>query len=242
MGDVVVITCEHAANRIPPEYARLFRGCGRLLDSHRGYDAGALVMARELATAFRAPLVTSKASRLLIDLNRSLSNPRAWSEKTRLLPAAEKQRIIERHYAPYRKKVAAIVGNAIASGNRVIHISSHSFTPVLNGHVRTADVGILYDPSRGGEAFLAGVWKSALAERDPDLRVRRNYPYAGKGDGLTRTLRQRHSASSYVGIELELNQAFVRRGDKRWLALRASIVATLRQALDRRPRRPLSTG
>ena len=132
MRDFVVVTCEHAVNRIPREHAQLFRGCARLLDSHRGYDAGALVMARELAASLGAPLVTATVSRLLVDHNRSLSNFRVWSERTRSLPPAEKQRIIERYYAPYHG-VTAIIDNAVASGRRVIHISSHSFTPVLNG-------------------------------------------------------------------------------------------------------------
>src|SRR4030081_1301042 len=65
--DTFIITCEHGGNRIPAPYRRLFRGRRVLLDSHRGYDPGALVMARALARAFRAPLVTSTISRLLVD-------------------------------------------------------------------------------------------------------------------------------------------------------------------------------
>ena len=207
-----------------------------MLASHRGYDAGALVMARELAASLRAPLVAATASRLLVDLNRSLTNPCVWSGVTRSLPLADKQRIIKRHYAPYHQKVAAIVDEAVASGHRVIHLSLHSFTPVLKGHVRTADAGLLYDPARPAEAVLAEQWKTAFAERDPELRVRRNYPYAGKGDGLTRSLRRHYPPSRYAGIELELNQAFVLGGRHRWRALRASVVATLEVAL-RRSRR-----
>ena len=204
-----------------------------MLGTHRGYDAGALVMARELAASLGAPLVTSTVSRLLVDLNRSLSNPGAWSEMTRPLSAADKQRIAERYYVPHQQKVAAIVDEAVKSGQRVVHIASHSFTPVLNGHVRTADAGLLYDPGRPVEAVLARYWKAAFAERNPDLRVRRNYPYAGKGDGLTRSLRRRYPRSRYVGIELELNQAFVEDGGVRWRALRASVVAAFEMALDR---------
>ena len=40
----------------------------------------------------------------------------------------------------------------MARGRRVIHISSHSFTPELDGKVRSADVGLLYHPGRHGEA------------------------------------------------------------------------------------------
>jgi len=234
--DFIVVTCEHGDNRIPSEYAGLFRRWQRILHSHRGYDAGALIMARDLATVLRAPLVASTVSRLLVDLNRSLSNPRVWSEATRSLPPANKQRVIERHYAPYHRRVAAIIDEAVTSGRRVIHLSSHSFTPVLNGHARTCDVGLLYDPARSGETMLAESWKTAFAEQVPDLRVRRNYPYAGNGDGLTRSLRRRFSPSQYVGIEIELNQALVLGEEKSWRALRRSVVATLQAALRRCPR------
>ena len=231
MRDFVVVTCEHGGNRIPAEYARLFRGWHRALRSHRGYDAGALAMARDLAVAMHAPLVASTVSRLLVDLNRSLSNRRAWSAATRPLGSVEKNRVVQRHYAPYRRNVSTIVDDAVRSGRRVVHISSHSFTPVLDGQVRTADVGLLYDPARPGETALAELWKAAFAEHAPGLRVRRNYPYAGKGDGLTRALRRRHPPARYLGIELELNQSFALGGGKPWRDLRASVVATLRAAL-----------
>jgi len=231
--DVVVVTCEHAGNRIPARYAHLFRQWQRVLQTHRGFDAGALAVARDIAAACKAPLVAASVSRLVVDLNRSLSNPSVWSEATRALPADEKRLIVSRWYLPHREKVLALVGDAAASGRRVIHIASHSFTPELDGRVRTADVGLLYDPARTAEALFADNWKAAFAERDPDLRVRRNYPYAGKGDGLTRSLRLRFPDSRYVGIELEVNQAFVAGGGDRWRMLRNAVVETLREALRR---------
>jgi hypothetical protein len=68
--DTFIITCEHGGNRIPAPYRRLFRRQTALLDAHRGYDPGSLVMAKALARTWRAPLVASTTSRLLIDLNR----------------------------------------------------------------------------------------------------------------------------------------------------------------------------
>ncbi len=231
--DFIVVTCEHGGNRIPLEYAGLFRGWQPILRSHRGYDAGPLVMARDRATGLRAPLAASTVSRLLVDLNRSPSNPRVWSDATRSLTPSDKERVLQGHYAPYHAMVAAIVGKAVASGRRVIHLSSHSFTPVLRGRTRTADVGLLYDPERPGEMKLAAIWKTVFAEQHPRLRVRRNYPYAGNGDGLTRSLRRSFPPKRYVGIELELNQALVLGDAKTWRALRRGAVATLQAALRR---------
>ena len=64
----------------------------------------------------------------------------------------------------------------------------------------------------------------------PSRRVRRNYPYAGKGDGLANALRRRFPHGDYVGIELEVNQAIVFAAGPRWTALRGALVDSLRAA------------
>jgi predicted N-formylglutamate amidohydrolase len=228
--DSFLITCEHGGNRIPAPYRALFRGRRALLDSHRGYDPGALVMARALAKAFRAPLVISTVSRLVIDLNRSIGHPRLFSAATRAAPEKQRARIVAQHYLPYRSQVERLVRTSVARGERVIHISSHSFTAKLDGKVRRADVGLLYHPGRYGEAQLCERWKASLKALAPRLRVRRNYPYAGKGDGLTAHLRRRFPCEAYVGIELEINQSIVLAAGRRWTALRAVLVDSLRMA------------
>jgi hypothetical protein len=100
----------------------------------------------------------------------------------------------------------------------------------LNGKVRRADVGLLYHPARQGEVELCARWKSSLAAFAPELRVRRNYPYAGKGDGLTSQLRLRFPPSAYVGVELEVNQSIVFAAGRRWAALRGVLIKSLRAA------------
>jgi predicted N-formylglutamate amidohydrolase len=228
--DAFLITCEHGGNRIPAPYGALFRGQRVLLASHRGYDPGALSMARALAGSFGAPLVTSTVSRLLVDLNRSVGHPRLFSAATRGAPASVRAGIVERHYVPYRMRVERLVSELVSARRRVVHLSSHSFTPELDGKVRRADVGLLYDPGRRGEAELCARWKEALEVLAPGLRVRRNYPYAGKGDGLTAHLRRSFAAAAYVGIELEVNQRIVLAAGRPWTALRRALVESLRTA------------
>ena len=230
MTNAFLITCEHGGNRIPARHRRLFRGRGPLLDTHRGFDPGALVMASALAAAFRAPLVSSTVSRLLVDLNRSIGHPRLFSEATRCAPARLRSEIVDRHYRPYREEVERLVGRTVSRGRRMIHISSHSFTPELHGRVRRADVGLLYDPGRRAEAVLCARWKASLAACAPELLVRRNYPYAGKGDGLTSHLRRHFTGGAYVGIELEVNQGIVLAAGRRWTALRGALIESLRMA------------
>src|SRR5271168_919215 len=228
--DTFIITCEHGGNRIPAPYRRLFRGQKALLDSHRGYDPGSLVMAKALAGAFAAPLVSSTVSRLLIDLNRSIGHPQLFSAVTRAAPAEIRSQIVDEHYRPYRMQAEHLITQAVARGHRVIHISSHSFTAELDGKVRGTDVGLLYHPARRGEAELCARWKDTLAALAPELRIHRNYPYAGKGDGLTSHLRMRFTPGDYVGIELEVNQGIVFAAGRRWTALRRTLIDSLRTA------------
>jgi len=72
LADYLLVTCEHGGNHVPPRYRRLFRDLQGPLKTHRGYDLGVLVMAREMSESFEAPLVASTVTRLLVDLNRSL--------------------------------------------------------------------------------------------------------------------------------------------------------------------------
>jgi predicted N-formylglutamate amidohydrolase len=120
---------------------------------------------------------------------------------------------------------------AITNHGYVIHLSSHSFTPELDSIVRNADIGLLYDPTRSGEVDLCDRWKAALKASAPGLCIRRNYPYAGKGDGLTSWFRKQLPPDVYMGIELEINQKHVFRAGQQWTSLRRLIVDSLRETL-----------
>ena len=238
--DHVLITCEHGGNRIPAHYRPLFQGFEAVLQTHRGFDPGARVVGRQMAKALAAPLFVSTTSRLLIDLNRSIGHPRLYSEITRRAPAPVRRTILNAYYLPYRKRVEAHIRGAIARGSRVIHVSSHSFTPQLEDVVRRADVGLLYDPARCSELELCRRWQAALKARLPELDVRRNYPYTGKSDGFTAYLRRRFPADLYVGVELEINQKHVLRGGRGWRILRRHVVDSLDQVIN--PDRSPATG
>ena len=229
--DLFLITCEHGGNRIPPRYRHFFCGFEELLKTHRGYDPGALAMARALAAALSAPLHFSTTSRLLIDFNRSLGHPKLYSEATRNASAAIRAEICELYYLPYRQQIETDIAGLVAQGQRVIHISSHSFTPELAGEVRNADVGLLYDPSRDSERILSACWQACLNRHMPELRVRRNYPYTGTSDGFTAFLRRRFSAEIYLGIELEINQKHVFVRGRHWRELRKLVPQAFMQAL-----------
>jgi predicted N-formylglutamate amidohydrolase len=202
----LVLTCEHAANRVPPEYRALFRSAEArsLLASHRGFDLGALAVAELCSKALATELYATHVTRLLVEANRSLHHPRLFSSFTRTLSESERARIIERYYTPHRAQVEAVLRAKLKKHPRVLHVAVHSFTPELDGKVRNAEIGLLYDPRRHEEQRLAKRWHSLLSAFGP-YRVRRNYPYHGASDGFTTHLR-RLFGTRYLGFELELNQ------------------------------------
>lgn len=226
----LVITCEHGGNQVPPEFSDLFASHLDVLATHRGHDPGALEMARHLAEQLEAPLYKAEVTRLLVDLNRSPGHPGLFSEITRPLPPASREDILARYYRPHRTIVEDHIGTLIAQGKPVLHIAAHSFTPVLEGKARNADIGLLYDPTRLPEKEFCIAWQIALQNALPHMQVRRNFPYRGASDGLTAYLRKYHAAKAYLGIELEINQKHVGKAD--WNALCRRVSETLKCLTD----------
>jgi predicted N-formylglutamate amidohydrolase len=168
----------------------------------------------------------------LIDLNRSIGHPQLCPSVAFGVPvpgneglcAAEKERRVQRYYLPYRTAVCAAVDAAGNRAGRCLHLSVHSFTPVLGTKRRGCDVGLLYDPQRAVERDLVARWAAEL--RATGLRVRRNHPYRGRADGLTSALRGEQPASRYAGVEVEITQALVTSHAQRH-RVTAALVETL---------------
>lgn len=226
----ILITCEHGGNHVPSPYRTLFRGAKQQLSGHHGYDTGALAVAGGLAGRLGAQFFFSEVTRLLIDLNRSLRHPKLFSKITKGLPAVEKQDIQNRYYLPYRTEVQSSVSGIISGGRAALHISVHTFSPVLNGQRRNADIGLLYDPSRPLEKSLCINWQKAIISQGHEMIVRRNYPYSGVSDGLVTHLRKLFPPDRYVGIELEINQKLIEHQTGRYRLLFDTLESGLRSA------------
>ncbi|MGW8161639.1 MAG: N-formylglutamate amidohydrolase [Desulfobulbales bacterium] len=228
-GYRLLVTCEHAGKRVPAVFQHLFAGRAEILDTHRAYDPGALDIARFLASSFKADLLSSQISRLLIDSNRSETNPRLFSQFSKKLSLSDKERLLAQYYRPYLSAVTSKTAEAVNHGYILVHVAVHTFIPELNGKKRTADIGLLYDPGRTKEKKLCARWKDELQQLDSSLRVRRNYPYLGKTDGLPTQLRRKFPPDHYLGIELEINQA-ISPGEKGH-SLKLNISSSLNSAL-----------
>jgi len=234
LSSAVVITCEHGGNKVPVQHRASFTGVDDVLASHRGWDSGALKLAKRFAKHFNASLHFSTVTRLLVELNRSHNHSQLFSVFTARLPAAEKKRILERHWHPYRLAVEADLARLISDCGRVVHLSVHSFTPVWNGVTRRTDVGLLYDPQRHHERRLCKNWQVSLRARQSSLTVHRNAPYRGIADGFVTALRKKFSVDQYVGIELEVNQRLLQTRNAANAALIQNLQYSFQQILIQR--------
>jgi predicted N-formylglutamate amidohydrolase len=216
---------------VPAPYRPLFAGAARVLDSHRGLDYGALEVARAFARRLGVRPFTATVTRLVVDLNRSPHHRNLFSEYSRRLTGEQRAAAMAAHYWPYRQAVERAVDGAVAGGDTVLHVSSHSFTPVLRGEVRACDIGFLYDPARSEEVRFIDAWYAAIRSTAPELVLRRNYPYRGTSDALVTHLRRRHGERAYSGVELEVNQKHV--GGPGWRALVSMLASTLAAAARR---------
>jgi predicted N-formylglutamate amidohydrolase len=210
----LMITCEHGGNEVPEELRTYFANgeARQHLHSHRGYDPGALAVARRIAESSGAPLEFSTVSRLVVDLNRSLDSPELLSKFLVSIDEELRRHVLEKYYYPYRERVADSVKKQVDAGESVLHLSVHTFTPRFRGSRRRFDIGVLFDPGRESEnrhslCLIAGLAKSGL-------RVLPNQPYHGIDDGLTTELRKHFDPESYLGIELELNNRIDKLSEK----------------------------
>ncbi len=200
-----LITCEHAGNLVPAEFSPHFKNHQAELDSHLGWDPGAWDIAVALARLLQTEPHGCHTTRLLIEPNRSMDSSQLFSTATQLLPAVDKQKLINTIYLPYRNRVEEKISKA---PKPVLHLSIHTFTPVFNNHTRTVDIGLLFDPNRHSEKGFCEAYIEKLESQFPHLTLRFNEPYQGVDDGFTTYLRTRFNAGQYLGIEIEVNQKF----------------------------------
>lgn len=239
-----VVTCEHASNRLPERFRRLGLRPSRLA-SHIAWDPGAAAAARSCARSLGCPLHEGRYSRLLVDLNRSPGNRnlipvRAFGVPVpgnRGLTADERRSRIARYYVPYREAVIEDIATRIFKRGHCVHVSVHSFVPVLNGVRRDADIGLLYDPRRPAERAIVSALAGRL--RDRGLIVRLNYPYRGTSDGFTTHCRRLWDDPRYAGIEIEINQRLLVGRPPRPIGqlLAESVRGTLLHGISHHPRR-----
>ena len=226
-----VVSCEHASWTLPP---------GEDLDvstatlmSQAGWDHGALDIADILGRAWDVRVHAGSHTRVWVDLNRdpdhvdvvpTICYGAVIPGNHGLSPEQRATRIATWH-APYWNAVRRDIASKLATGARVIHISSHSFSPELDPDNRRFDVGVLFDDTSPFETELAAHLMHDFAAAD--LRVRANLPYTGVGPALVTAMRAEFSRAHYAGIEIETSHAMTHTDGGT-----ARVAEALRKSLD----------
>lgn len=211
LAEQVLVTCEHASNRLPAGFG-LDAG---LLDLHIAWDPGALPVARYLARRFSAQLWQGRYSRLVVDLNRAVGNQVLMRQRSdghpipfnQGLSAQDRAKRVDKYYRPYREGVMEAADALISAHGRCVHICVHTFTPTLAGNERGNDIGLLHDPRWGIERAVCSELREHL-DHETDYVTWFNRPYSGTADGILPAMRLRYDPERFVGIELEINQKY----------------------------------
>lgn len=215
----VVITCEHASERLPPPYVWPDADA-RVRGTHWASDLGAAALVEALHERTGWPAVLSRFCRLIVDPNRPEHHPdlfrtHADGEPIALnqdLSPTERQARILRFHRPYhhavQQTVAANPGAAI--------LSIHSFTDLYEGQRRHLEVGVLFDLD---EAPALAMHRDFV---EAGLLAELNAPWSGK-EGLVYAPHRHAQEQGRVCIELELRQD--KLADPDWLATAADAIA-----------------
>ncbi len=218
----VVVTCEHAARRLPERWG-WSTDDHWLVDTHWAYDIGAATLAREVATLLAAPVVLARFSRLLIDPNRPLGS------ETLIRQEAEGRGIhlnlaVDAHDHAWRlaywEAYHRAVDRAAAAPAAEVIFAVHSFTPRYEGSARNFEIGVLFDEDEALAHELADAL-GAFAD------TRLNEPYSGK-QGLIYAADRHARAHGRKAVEIEVRQDRILEP-----AFRARIAAAVRRVLGR---------
>lgn len=210
----LVLSCEHASWTLPPG---VDLGVPvEVLQSQAGWDHGAFDIASRLSEAVGLPVHTGAFTRMFVDLNRAADHPDVIPLVSYGAPVpgnvnlagGDRQARLDLFHAPYWQAVRRDVMARLVDRGEVLHLSSHSFDPSLDGPNRTFDVGVLYDPAHAYEAELAE--RLLFQLRGAGLEVRANQPYSGTGPAVCTSLRNELAGKRYAGIELETSHAVTR--------------------------------
>lgn len=138
-------------------------------------DIGAEDVAAALALSADLPLLSSRISRLVIDVNRHLSSDtlfRTTAEGNPIklntnLTSEERQDRIDRYWRPYRNELSNLL---LSEPHLDMVLSIHSFTPNYEGQARECEVGVLYiDSKNEASQFLKTFSESGykVVENEP---------------------------------------------------------------------------
>jgi predicted N-formylglutamate amidohydrolase len=214
-----LIAVDHASARIPRRLANLGLPASEL-QRHIAWDIGALAVARRVASALGATLVSQNYSRLVIDCNRNpqvASSIPVMSEYTPIPGNADlsSEQVAARRsevFQPYHRRIRELIDERTQAGRPTILVAQHSMTRVFKGVAREMHAAILYNRDR---RFAR--WVLQHLRRDPTLQIADNQPYF-VSDETDYTIPQHGEARGLLHVEIEVRQDLVadEAGQAQW--------------------------
>ena len=204
----LLLICDHAVNVLPQGYGTLGLAPGEL-ERHIAYDIGAYEVTRRVAQALRVPAISTRFSRLLIDVNRGLDDPTlimrlsdgAVVPGNRHIEPEERARRVANYYEPYHLAIDDLIEQCMAAGVPPVLLSIHSFTELWKGEKRPWDAAILWDRD-----YRFSVPLLEALRADSGLAVGENEPYDGKlaGDCMWQHGTRRGLAHTILEVRQDL--------------------------------------
>ena len=202
----IFLICDHASNRIPPDYGDLGLNPAERED-HIAWDIGAAEVTHVLSAELSAPAVLGAISRLVVDLNRRPEAPDVIPTVThgvrvpgnQMLPPEDRASRFQRFYHPYHEAIDRLL--AMSDANVIVSV--HSFSHDLDRASRDFDVGLLFDEFEPlARSFARQLTFSGM-------RVRLNEPYSGRAQVVSsaQTHGRRYGLPNY---EIEINQRLLK--------------------------------
>lgn len=204
----LLLLCDHAVNAIPSEYGTLGLPPSEL-QRHIAYDIGAAAVTAQVARNLGVPAISTRFSRLLIDVNRGLDDPTlimrisdgAVVPGNRHLDAAEREKRVSRYYEPYHRRIDDLIEGCVAAGVPPVLLSIHSFTDQWKGVPRPWHAAILWDRD-----YRFSVPLLDALRHDGSVLVGENEPYDGKlaGDCMWQHGTRRGLAHTIIEVRQDL--------------------------------------
>ncbi|MBD8733991.1 N-formylglutamate amidohydrolase [Sphingomonas sp. CFBP 13706] len=205
---------DHAGNSVPVSLGSLGLDDAEL-ERHIGWDIGVGEVGRLLANRLDAVFIHQTYSRLVVDCNRSETQPDAIAETSDGTPIPGNRDLSEADraaryaviHAPYHAAIAAEIARRDAAGQPTILVALHSFTPAMRGAdgaaIRPWHIGILHD---GGDTRFALAMLEVLGG-EPDLVVGDNEPY--RMDLIDYTIPRHAYPARRLYAEIEIRQDLI---------------------------------
>lgn len=222
-----IVVCEHASNRFAEPFGMLGLTPAQQ-QAHIAWDPGALGLARQLALALQAPLVSAPLSRLIYDCNRPPDAAGAMAARSELheipgnraLTADQRLARVTSVYQPFHDSLRTLILERLTRGLAPVIVTVHSFTPVYFGMPRAVEFGVIHDAD---PALAHGVLRGA---RDLPLMTRLNEPYSA-ADAVTHTLALQATPFGLPNVMLELRSDLIAtpEAEGRMAALLAPVLA-----------------